>query len=247
MNGVLRDGALYVTADNPTAQFLSGLAFGADTLLGPVARLSLVNSASLRAPATRDGLASITGTGLTLGQSGASQSDANARGIAVAIEGRLVPVHSFNDTQINVLLPNETGADIRSVVVYVNGDVIAADDQTIAHANPGLFTVSQNGMGAAVALLASGMRYTSAPFPARFNNQLSIVSLFGTGWRNSLPVTVTIGGRAGVVEYAGASGGFPGLDQINVRLPDGVNGTVPVVITTASGAVSRGDVTIRIN
>ncbi|CAN5405854.1 hypothetical protein BH18ACI2_BH18ACI2_04000 [soil metagenome] len=247
LNGFLRDGALYVTADNPTAQFLSGLAFGVDTLLGPVARLSLVNSASLRAPATRDGLASITGAGLTLGRSGTSQADANARGIAVAIEGRLVPIHSFNDTQINVFIPNETGAGIRSIVVYVSGDVIAANDQTIADANPGLFTVSQNGMGAAVALLASGMRYTPGPFPARFNNGPSVISLFGTGWRNSLPITVTIGGRAATVEYAGASGGFPGFDQINVRLPDSVNGTVPIAVTTAGGAVSRSDVTIRIN
>ncbi|MGH9944740.1 MAG: hypothetical protein ACRD9R_20525, partial [Pyrinomonadaceae bacterium] len=72
LNGILRDGALYVTADNPTSQALSGLAFGADTLLGPVAQLSLVNSASLRAPATRGGLASITGAGLTRGRSGDS-------------------------------------------------------------------------------------------------------------------------------------------------------------------------------
>ncbi|HLL71123.1 MAG TPA: hypothetical protein VK363_06795, partial [Pyrinomonadaceae bacterium] len=41
LNGVLRDGALYTTADNPTAHALTGLAFGTDKKLAPVASLSL--------------------------------------------------------------------------------------------------------------------------------------------------------------------------------------------------------------
>jgi uncharacterized protein (TIGR03437 family) len=101
-------------------------------------------------------------------------------------------------------------------------------------------------MGEAVALLASGMQYMRAPFNAKTGGQASVIALFGTGWRNSLPVSVSIGGQKVVVEYAGPSGGFNGLDQINVRLPQGVAGTVPVVVTTASGAMSRNDVVVSI-
>jgi uncharacterized protein (TIGR03437 family) len=128
----------------------------------------------------------------------------------------------------------------------VSGNVTAADDVSVTNANPGIFTVPQTGAGESIALLTSGMRYTKSPFPSKFNSQPSVIALFGTGWRNSLPVTVRIGGQAATIEYAGPSGGFPGLDQINVRLPAGVTGTVPVVVTTASGALSRTDTVVTI-
>ena len=102
------------------------------------------------------------------------------------------------------------------------------------------------GAGEAVALLVSGNLYTRAPFAARTGNQPSEVLLLGTGWRNSLPVTVQFGGKAAKVSYAGASGGFGGLDQINVAVPDAVTGTAPVVVTTAGGASSRGGVFVTV-
>jgi uncharacterized protein (TIGR03437 family) len=243
LNGFLRDGALFAVADNEFSQALSGLAFGVDPAMSAVNRLALVNSASLRAPATRDGLASITGTGLTNGAQGATETQAQAANLRVTIEGRAARIFSFNNNQINIHVPNEIGRGIRSVVVSRNGVVLAADDVEIADANPGLFTVSQTGAGEAIGLLASGTRYTAAPFPVSFDGQASVIALFGTGWRNSLPVTVTIGGRSAIVEYAGASGGFPGLDQINVRVPQGTGlGAFSVIVTTANGATSRADV-----
>jgi uncharacterized protein (TIGR03437 family) len=244
LNGFLRDDVLYAVADNPTAQWLTGLAFGQDATLPPVAHLALTNSASQRGDATRDGLGTITGTGLTLGHSGRTAAEAAARGVRVTVEGRSVPVHSFNDNQVHIYLPNEVGAGVRSVVVTVGGTVTAAEDVNVTSANPGLFTANGTGAGEAIALLASGMRYTAGPFPARFNNAPSVVSLFGTGWRNSLPVSVTIDGRAATVEFAGGTGNFPGLDQLDVRIPDNTTGTVAVVIRTASGATSRSDVTL---
>ena len=245
LNGILRDGALYVTADNPTSQALSGLAFGDDPRLAPVARLTMTNSASLRGDATRDGLATILGSRLTGGRRGATAAEASARGVRVTVEGRAVPVHSFSDDRLNIHVPAETGTGPRSVVVSLDGVVVAAADASVVEANPGLFTADGTGAGEAVALLTSGMRYTAGPFPPRFGNQPSVFALFGTGWRNSLPLTVSIGGRAATVEFAGATS-FPGLDQLNVRLPDGVTGIVPVVVTTSGGATSRADVTISV-
>jgi uncharacterized protein (TIGR03437 family) len=129
----------------------------------------------------------------------------------------------------------------------LGGTVTAAEDARIVTSNPGIFTQPQTGAGEAVALLVSGDRYTRAPFNAKFGGQPSVVALFGTGWRNSLPPSVTVGGRAAVVEYAGASGGFPGLEQLNVRVPDGTPaGTATVVVRTANGATSRSDVFITV-
>jgi uncharacterized protein (TIGR03437 family) len=239
LNGVLRDGAAFVLADDEFTQAYSGLAFGVDTALGPVGRLSVTNSASLQGDAPSGGLATIKGAGLTRGFGGATQAEAAARGVGVTIEGTPAPVLSFDDSSIHVQVPKSLGAGVASFVVRVGGVVTAADDSTIVNANPGLFTVTQTGTGEAVALLASGMFYTHSPFPARIGGAASEVALFGTGWRNSLPVTVQIGGKSAQVSYAGPSGGFPGLDQLNVRIPDGVTGAANVVVTAAGGATSR--------
>ena len=246
LNGVLRDGAVFTEADDPQRQALSGLAFGVETVLQPVARLTMTNSASLRGPGTKAGLASIRGAGLTRGLSGRTEAEARARGVSVTLEGRAVPVLSFNDAQVNLYVPKAAGVGVASAVVYVQGNVIAADDVAIANDNPGLFTTAQTGAGEAVALLVSGLRYTRGPFNATTDGKPTVIALFGTGWRNSLPVRVTIGGKSATVEYAGPSGGFGGLDQINVRIPAGVTGTVPVVVTTASGAKGRTDVVVSI-
>ncbi|HVG34534.1 MAG TPA: hypothetical protein VM911_15800 [Pyrinomonadaceae bacterium] len=247
LNGFLRDGAVYAVVDNPSTQMLTGLAFGVDTTFGPVGHLTLVNSASLRAPATYSGLATIKGVGLTRGLRAATEAEALASGVRVTVEGRTVPVLTFNDSHVNIYLPEAVGAGVRSVVVSVGPNVTAADDQSVSRDNPGLFTVQQTGSGEAVALLASGLRYTAGPFPATWDGQPSVIALFGTGWGNSLPLTVRINGQSAVVEYAGPSGGFPGLDQINVRIPSGTSGAASVVVTTASGAASRNGVVVSIN
>ena len=246
LNGILRDGSVFVLADDELTQAYSGLSFGVETSLQPVGRLTMTNSAGLVGDAPSGGLATVNGASLTRGLSGATQVEAAARGVRVSIEGTPAPVLSFNDSSVNVFVPPSLGVGLGSVVVSVGGDVTAADDARIVSANPGLFTVAQTGAGEAVALLASGELYTRAPFPARTNNQPSEVLLLGTGWRNSLPVTVQFGGKAAKVSYAGASGGFNGLDQINVAVPDGVTGAAPVVITTAGGASSRGGVFVTV-
>jgi uncharacterized protein (TIGR03437 family) len=145
-----------------------------------------------------------------------------------------------------VQVPQSLGTGLASVVVSVGGEVTAADDAPVAAANPGLFTVAQTGTGEAVALLVSGSLYTRAPFPARAGEGPAEVALFGTGWRNSLPVGVQVGGKAARINYAGPSGGLPGLDQINVVIPEGVSGPASVVVTTASGLTSRGGVFITV-
>jgi uncharacterized protein (TIGR03437 family) len=246
LNGILRDGALFAEPDNGNTQALSGLAFGVETVLLPVAHLTMTNSASFRGNGTKGGLATILGTGLTRGASGRSQSDATARKVSVTIEGRTVPVLSFNDSQVNIYVPDAAGVGTGSVVVYVGGNVIAADDAVVSNDNPGLFTESQTGAGEAVAVLVSGLQFMRSPFNAKTAGQPTVIALFGTGWRNSLPVAVRIGGQTAHVEYAGPSGDFNGLDQINVQIPNGVTGTASVVVTTASGATSRSDAVVSI-
>ena len=181
LNGFLRDGRIYVLADDEFTQAFSGLSFGVETVLPPVARLTMTNSASLQGDAAHGSLATINGAGLTRGASGATQTQADAAGVRVTIEGVSAPVLSFNDAQVHVYVPQGLGVRPASVVVTVGGNVTAAEDVRLVAANPGLFTVSQTGTGEAVALLASGMRYTAAPFAATTEGSPSVIALLGTG------------------------------------------------------------------
>ena len=81
---------------------------------------------------------------------GATNNEATAKGVNVTIEGFTVPVLSFDDTRINIHVPQELGAGVGSVVVNVQGNVTAADDAFIVQANPGVFTVPQTGAGEAI-------------------------------------------------------------------------------------------------
>ena len=58
------------------------------------------------------------------------------------------------------------------------------------------------------------------------------------------PVTVTIGGVAAEVRFAGgASGQIAGVMQVNVVVPGGLSGAVPVVMTVG-GVASQAGVTV---
>jgi uncharacterized protein (TIGR03437 family) len=59
-------------------------------------------------------------------------------------------------------------------------------------------------------------------------------------------VSVTVGGQPAQVLYAGNAGGeVAGVTQINLKLPDGVTGTLPVVLTVG-GVASSATVTVSV-
>jgi uncharacterized protein (TIGR03437 family) len=246
LNGILRDGAVFASVDQSASQALSGLAFGADPNLGPVGHLTITNSASRTGNATSDGLATISGPNLTFGATGATEEDAARAGVYVTVEGQTARVLSFNNSQLNISVPKNVSAGPATVVVFNFSDVIAADDISIAGANPGIFAAPQSGTGSAIALLASALRYTAGPFDSKTNGQPSVVVIYGTGWRNALPLAASIGGKSATVQYAGPAGDFPGLDEVVVEIPSGISGNAAVLVTDSAGHSSQSGVVIGI-
>jgi uncharacterized protein (TIGR03437 family) len=129
--------------------------------------------------------------------------------------------------------------------------VVARGQVNIQTVSPALFTANADGKGvpAAVALrvAATGAQtalevfhaaqggFVATPLDLGAATDQVILELFGTGIRGRTAlaaVTATIGGQDAEVLYAGAQGGYAGLDQVNIRVPRSLigRGDVDVVL-----------------
>jgi uncharacterized protein (TIGR03437 family) len=134
---------------------------------------------------------------------------------------------SFN--QIVILVPQTVPLGTANVILTLNGQASAPAPVTVLASNIGIFT--QGGLGPA---LAPPYRLTNPAMPGQY------VTLWTTGLGAARPITVTLGGHAAHVSYAGPAPGFSGLDQINFQVP--ADSTIPdgcyVAVSVQSGASS---------
>jgi len=144
--------------------------------------------------------------------------------------------------RILVQAPAQIAAMDRIQIEMRDGGILRASiPATVAAAAPGLFTTDS---GQAAAVNEDGI-LNSAEHPV---SRGSWISLYGTGEGIAgLPVSVRIGGYTAEVLYSGAVAGYPGLFQINVRVPAGymAPGILSVVLTVGDAASQPG-VTISV-
>lgn len=200
------------------------------------AGITVVSAASLQpGPIAAGQIVSIFGQGL--GPAADTQALFN---------GRLAALFFVSQTQINLQVPDSIAGMQATEVRIVNGGV-ARGTATLAvnDAAPALFTLSE-GIGQAAALNEDGS-YNSESNPAERG---SVIVLFATGEGRStpaLPVTVKIAGYAAEVLYAGPAPGFPGLMQINARVPGGFVPPGPQPVSVQVGAaISPSGVTVAL-
>lgn len=73
----------------------------------------------------------------------------------------------------------------------------------------------------------------------------SVLVLYGTGMGRATSATATVGGANADVLFAGAQSEFPGLDQINVRLPRDARGRLKVVVNAGGRLSNTVEVDVR--
>ena len=172
---------------------------------------------------------------------------------------RLAPLFFVSAGQINFLVPTGTGSGQATVVVQTASGATATGTMQIATVAPGVFSANGNGSGVAAATaIRVAADSTQTPVtvfqcgkaaasctsvPIDVTNGAVFVTLYGTGIRNrsSLAnVSCTMGGVAVPVLFAGAQGGFVGLDQVNIQIPASLKGRGEVsVVVTVDGQAAN--------
>jgi uncharacterized protein (TIGR03437 family) len=152
-------------------------------------------------------------------------------------------VLSIDDTRIVVQVPPQLeGRQTAQVQILANGTPLADVLVGIAETSPGVFA---NASGGALANNQdSTLNSPSNPAPRG-----SVIALYGTGEGvTGLPATVTIGGYPANVLYQGPVAGYPGLLQINARIPVGYVPPGNLNVVVAIGQVSsQPGITIAVN
>jgi trimeric autotransporter adhesin len=178
----------------------------------------------------------------------------------VLFNGVAGPLQYAMPGQVGAVAPYAVSTGPVQVVVQGAGAASAPVSVSAAATAPGVFTADGSGRGPAAAVNQDGTRNGTAA-PAAVG---SILSLFATGEGQTLPagvdgklgapplpqpvalVTVTIGGVAAEVRFAGgALGQIAGVMQVNVVVPGGLSGSVPVVLTVG-GVASQPGVTVAV-
>jgi uncharacterized protein (TIGR03437 family) len=180
---------------------------------------------------------------------------------------RLAPLFFVSPQQANFqIAPGTAGG--AAFLTFTSGDgKISTGTAEIVSVAPGIFAANSDGQGVTAAVVCRAddpqlqtcrsvarldstlNRFVPAPISLGSANDQFFLLLFGTGirGRSSLSaVTATIGGTPVMVGFAGAQGGFVGLDQMNLGpLPRSLAGRGELdVVITVDGRVAN---TVKIN
>lgn len=177
---------------------------------------------------------------------------------------RFAPLFFVSPTQINYLMPPGLANGKATVTITNAQGVLSVGTIQIESIAPGLFTTDASGSGLAAAYVqrvkadgsqnsepvacfdATQNKFVAVPIDLSQPNEQVFLILFGTGLRHRgalSQVSLNIGGIEARVDYAGAQGGFVGLDQINALLPSALAGKGEVAVSL----MVEGKVANRVN
>nr|MBA2340676.1 Ig-like domain-containing protein [Pyrinomonadaceae bacterium] len=204
--------------------------------------LQVLNGASFgREPASvkavaPDSIAVALGSNLARASAQASRNSNGSfpttlEGTSVRVNNRLAQLFFVSPTQVNFHVPVETELGDAQVVVTNAEGFETRGTVTVLRAAPGIFTLSGDGRGEAVALDSATLQRGPFDVTDAQGNPRRLI-LFTTGVRNASQLTVTINNRPVTIENVTRTPDMPGFDEIRIVLPRELRGAgnVPVVV-----------------
>jgi uncharacterized protein (TIGR03437 family) len=154
--------------------------------------------------------------------------------------GLALDLYYVSATQINAVLP-DSASGLTAVTVETSAGKSVVNVYVEASA-PAIFTQDSSGTGPASALKASDQSLITAANPLHASDTVELYatglgvtkSMNGLDYAVQQP-TVTVGGLACPVTFAGAAPNYVGLDQINCTIPAGIAASASVPVVIASG------------
>jgi uncharacterized protein (TIGR03437 family) len=246
------DGKVFASTD-------SGVAVYGESAPDPPAIAAVTNAASYSTDAISPGsLVSLFGSNLSPVTANASATPLpmSIADTCVTINGVPAPLLYESPGQINVQVPWEIAAGPATVVVRSLGALSAPVQITVQQAAPGLFT---DATGNAAALNADG----SVNSPDKPATAGSFISVFFTGQgpvasavddgapppmgqavSATSAISATVGGLQTQIQFAGLAPLFPGLAQMNLKVPALASGVYPLTVTIGGKASNAAQLVI---
>jgi uncharacterized protein (TIGR03437 family) len=221
-----------------------------------IVKEGVANSATFQAGGVAPGeiVTIYAGPGVSLGPATplSLQLDASGRvatqlgGTVVTFGGTPAPLTYVSAAQINAVVPYEVaGQTSTQLQVSFQGKPTNTVTLPVVASSPGSFAITN---------LDYSLNTPSNPAPSG-----GIVVLYGTGEGQTipagvdggvntsvypqpvLPVSATVGGQPAKIIYAGAAPDFvAGVLQVDIQIPAGVSGTVPLELTVGTASTPSG-------
>jgi uncharacterized protein (TIGR03437 family) len=152
-------------------------------------------------------------------------------------------------TQVNYQIPAGTAEGVATITITNRDGIETKGFVYIGRVAPGIFSADATGTGVAAADVvyvrsdgsqvweraarfdATANRFVATPIVV--SGDAAYLILYGTGLRHRrelAQVQARVDGVAVAVEYAGAQGGYVGLDQLNLKLPPSLEGRGEVTV-----------------
>jgi|ERR1051326_6655739 uncharacterized protein (TIGR03437 family) len=228
----------------------------------------LVNSASYTAPLVRGGLASIFGTNLSNGRALSATNlplPTTLADVQVTVGGIAAPVYYVSPMQINFQVPFEAPVSGGvPVIVIQNGTPSPPQQVTMGEYAPGVFTYARTSTALDPIIVHFVDNSLVSPDNPASANEVLVIYATGIGSFDNPPATgapavasplasslvtpsVTVGGAAALVFFAGLTPGNVGLVQINIQLPAVLPSGSSLRLTIAFGTNSAQPVTLYVH
>jgi adhesin/invasin len=167
----------------------------------------------------------------------------------VLLGNQPLPILYTSTGQLNVQVPYTVPVNTQYQLTVQHGNTLSVPQSlVVAQAQPGIFTVNQQGTGQGSIVKSDQVTLAQPGTPAAVGETIviyctglgAVTPAVAAGSRAPLATTantvsVTIGGKAAQVAFAGLTPGYAGLYQVNAVVPSGITtgNAVPVVLSVA--------------